>query len=58
MMKQKDIFYLGVAILEFMIGRQSEEKSNISLESLPSAWENCAEATALVQTLVQCVDLN
>ena len=32
--------------------------SNISLESLPSAWENCAEATALVQTLVQCVDLN
>ena len=58
MLKQKDIFALGIAILEFMVGRHVDENPTAALAALPESWANCPEATALVQTLVQCIDMN
>jgi hypothetical protein len=34
----KDIYALGICILELMIGRMSSNKFSISLDSLPLTW--------------------
>lgn len=34
----KDIYSLGICLLELMIGRASKNKFSISLDSLPLTW--------------------
>lgn len=44
----KDIYSLGIAILEMMIGRTSKQSFQISLESLPLTWAEFPESTPLI----------
>ena len=44
----KDIYTLGIAILELMIGRTSKQTYSISLDSLPLTWAEFAESTPLI----------
>lgn len=51
----KDIYSLGICILEMMIGRFSQKKFSISLDSLPLTWAEYAASTPLIQVLVECI---
>ena len=51
----KDIYSLGIAILELMIGRTSKQTFSISLDSLPLTWAEFPESTPLIQVLVECI---
>jgi len=51
----KDIYSLGICLLELMIGRFNVKKFSISLDSLPLTWAEYAESTALIQVLVECI---
>ena len=44
----KDIYSLGICILEMMIGRTSKHNFSISLSSLPLTWAEFPESTALI----------
>jgi serine/threonine protein kinase len=44
----KDIYSLGICILEMMIGRTSKQKFSISLNSLPLTWAEFPESTPLI----------
>ena len=44
----KDIYSLGICILELMIGRTSKQKFSISLDSLPLTWAEFPESTPLI----------
>jgi hypothetical protein len=44
----KDIYALGICILELMIGRISSSKFSISLDSLPLTWAEFPESTPLI----------
>jgi len=44
----KDIYALGICILELMIGRVSMSKFSISLDSLPLTWAEFPESTPLI----------
>ena len=44
----KDIYALGICILEMMIGRVSSTKFSISLDSLPLTWAEFPESTPLI----------
>lgn len=54
----KDIYSLGICLLELMIGRFSGKKFSISLDSLPLTWAEYAEATPLCQVLVGCIQID
>ncbi|TNV71391.1 hypothetical protein FGO68_gene11587 [Halteria grandinella] len=54
----KDIYALGICILEMMIGRVSSTKFSISLDSLPLTWAEFAESTPLIQVLVECINID
>jgi hypothetical protein len=54
----KDIYALGICILEMMIGRVSSTKYSISLDSLPLTWAEFAESTPLIQVLVECINID
>lgn len=54
----KDIYSLGVCILEMMIGRTSKYNFSISLSSLPLTWAEFPESTALIQVLVECIQID
>ena len=51
----KDIYSLGICILEMMVGRASKQKFSISLSSLPLTWAELPESTPLIQVLVECI---
>ena len=51
----KDIYSLGICILELMIGRFSHNNYSISLDSLPLTWAEYKESTPLIQVLVECI---
>ena len=51
----KDIYSLGICILEMMIGRMSERRFSISIDSLPLTWAELPESTPLIQVLVECI---
>jgi len=51
----KDIYSLGICLLELMIGRFDSKKFSISLDSLPLTWAEYAESTPLIQVLVECI---
>lgn len=44
----KDIYALGICLLELMIGRIGSNKFSISLDSLPLTWAEFAESTPLI----------
>ena len=54
----KDIYTLGIAILELMIGRTSKQNCSISLDSLPLTWAEFPESTPLIQVLVECIQID
>ena len=54
----KDIYSLGIAILELMIGRTSKQTFSISLDSLPLTWAEFPESTPLIQVLVECIQID
>lgn len=54
----KDIYTLGIAILELMIGRTSKTNFSISLDSLPLTWAEFPESTPLIQVLVECIQID
>ena len=54
----KDIYTLGIAILELMIGRTAKREFSISLDSLPLTWAEFPESTPLIQVLVQCIQID
>lgn len=54
----KDIYSLGICLLELMIGRYSTKKFSISLDSLPLTWAEYQESTPLIQVLVECIQLD
>jgi serine/threonine protein kinase len=54
----KDIYALGICILEMMIGRISSSKFSISLDSLPLTWAEFPESTPLIQVLVECINID
>lgn len=54
----KDIYSLGICILELMIGRMSSSKFSISLDSLPLTWAEFPESTPLIQVLVECINID
>jgi len=51
----KDIYTLGICILELMIGRNSKKNVSIGLDSLPLTWAEFPESTPLIQVLVECI---
>lgn len=44
----RDIYQLGIVLLELMIGRHNSLKFSISLESVPLTWAEYAESTPLI----------
>lgn len=54
----KDIYSLGICILELMIGRVSANKYSISLDSLPLTWSEFPECTPIIQVLVECINID
>lgn len=44
----KDIYSLGICILELMIGRTSKSNFSISLDSLPLTWAEFPESTPII----------
>lgn len=44
----KDIYALGICLLELMIGRIGTNKFSISLDSLPLTWAEFPESTPLI----------
>lgn len=51
-MKYKDIYSLGIAILEMMIGRFSHNRYSITIEDIPSTWSDLNESSTLIQVLL------
>lgn len=51
----KDIYTLGIAILELMIGRSSSMQYSISIDNLPLTWAEFPESTPLIQVLSECI---
>lgn len=54
----KDIYSLGICILELMIGRFSENRYSITIDSLPLTWAEYPESTPLIQVLVECLNID
>ena len=54
----KDIYSLGIAILELMIGRTSKQNFSISLDSVPLTWAEYPESTPLITVLTQCIQID
>ncbi len=51
----KDVYTLGICLLEVMIGRHSKKGCAISLDSLPMTWAEYPESTPILQVLVECI---
>ena len=54
----KDIYAVGVCILEMMIGRFDRLKYNINIDNLPTEWGNLPESSTLIKVLVECIKLD
>ena len=54
----KDIYSLGICILELMIGRTNLKVYSISLERLPLAWAEFYESGPLIAALQRCIMLD
>lgn len=58
MLKIKDLYYLGVSILEFMLGRTNKDKMSVSIESIPSSWSKNPSSSSLIQIVSICLSLD
>lgn len=58
MLKLKDIYSVGICLLELMIGRHFSNKFSISIDSVPLTWAEYAESTPLIEVLISCIQLN
>jgi serine/threonine protein kinase len=58
MLKLKDIYSVGICLLELMIGRHYSNKYSISIDSVPLTWAEYAESTPLIEVLISCIQLN
>lgn len=54
----KDVYSLGICLLEMMIGRISENQYSITIDSLPLTWAELPESTPLIQVLVECLNID
>ena len=54
----KDIYAIGVCILEMMIGRFDRLKFNINIDNIPTEWGNLPESSTLIKVLVECIQLD
>lgn len=54
----KDIYSLGICLLEMMIGRVNENQYSITIDSLPLTWAELPESTPLIQVLVECLNID
>ena len=54
----KDIYCLGISLLEMMIGRVSENRFSITIDSIPLTWAELPESTPLIQVLVECLNID
>jgi len=52
----KDIYAIGVCILEMMIGRFGLEY-NINIDNIPNEWGNLPESSTLIKVLGRCLQL-
>ncbi len=48
LLKLKDLYSLGVCVLELMIGKFSGSRDSISIGSIPGAWADIPESTPLI----------
>ena len=55
MLMLKDIYAIGVCILEMMIGRFDRLKFNIDIDSIPTEWGNLPESSTLIRVLIECI---
>jgi hypothetical protein len=53
----KDIYTLGVCILELMIGRFGTHRHLLSIEMLPSQWSNQPASQPLIDVIEECLNL-
>lgn len=58
MLKLKDIYSLGICIMELLICRTNIKEYSICLESVPLVWAEYADSTALIKALHECVALD
>jgi len=54
----KDIYSLGICLLEMMIGRINENQYSITIDSLPLTWAELPESTPLIQVLVEWLNID
>jgi hypothetical protein len=57
MVKLKDVYHLGISILEFMMGEVTEDRASIALENLPDQWTEFEETTTIIHILSYCLNL-
>lgn len=50
-LKLKDIYSIGICILELMIGRSDLHIHNIALDTVPLTWAEYPEVTPLIYAL-------
>jgi hypothetical protein len=51
----KDIYAVGVCILEMMIGRFDKLQFSVNLDLIPQEWGNLPESSTLIKVLVECI---
>jgi len=56
MVRKKDIYQLGISILEFMMGQVSKDRVDIALKSIPEKWHELKETTLLIKVLNLCIN--
>ena len=54
----KDVYSIGICILEMMIGRFDKLKFNINIDNIPTEWGNLPESSSLIKVLVECIQLD
>jgi len=54
----KDIYSVGVCIIELMIGRFGHKLFSIQVDCLPLAWANFRETQPLIAVLQKCINLD
>jgi hypothetical protein len=54
----KDVYSLGVCILEMMIGRFKPNDFNLKFDEIPQTWGDLPESSALISVLQTCLNQN
>jgi serine/threonine protein kinase len=54
-LKLRDIYAIGVCVLEMMLGRHSKLTTNIDIDKIPTEWGNLPESSTLIHVLTDCI---